>query len=136
MSITSPKKVLIAGGKPAGGVASFAEALRCGFTELGIPGRGGCALEYPAALWRVTRSSGFEDTEHLSGLCRAVFQTRLVHSAWLSLCCAPGLADDVRNSGLAQNGLRLPGNATGRRLGLFGVAPASNLRPARGRGNP
>jgi glycosyltransferase involved in cell wall biosynthesis len=32
-----PSKVLIAGGKPAGGVASFAEALRCGFTELGLP---------------------------------------------------------------------------------------------------
>lgn len=32
-----PSSVLIAGGKPAGGVASFAEGLRCGFTELGIP---------------------------------------------------------------------------------------------------
>lgn len=31
-----PSKVLIAGGKPNGGVASFAEALRFGFTELGM----------------------------------------------------------------------------------------------------
>jgi glycosyltransferase involved in cell wall biosynthesis len=37
MNASPPSKVLIAGGKPAGGVASFAEALRCGFTELGIP---------------------------------------------------------------------------------------------------
>jgi glycosyltransferase involved in cell wall biosynthesis len=37
MKPTFPSKVLIAGGKPAGGVASFAEALRCGFTELGLP---------------------------------------------------------------------------------------------------
>jgi glycosyltransferase involved in cell wall biosynthesis len=32
-----PKKVVITGGKPAGGVESFAEALRAGFAELGIP---------------------------------------------------------------------------------------------------
>jgi glycosyltransferase involved in cell wall biosynthesis len=32
-----PSKVLISGGNPAGGVASFAEALRCGFAELGLP---------------------------------------------------------------------------------------------------
>lgn len=32
-----PSKVLIAGGNPNGGVSSFAEALRSGFTELGIP---------------------------------------------------------------------------------------------------
>lgn len=32
-----PKKVVITGGKPAGGVESFAEALRAGFTELGVP---------------------------------------------------------------------------------------------------
>lgn len=32
-----PTKVLITGGKPAGGVASFAEGLRAGFEELGIP---------------------------------------------------------------------------------------------------
>jgi glycosyltransferase involved in cell wall biosynthesis len=37
MSPSLPAKVLIAGGKPAGGIASFAEALRCGFTELRIP---------------------------------------------------------------------------------------------------
>lgn len=37
MSYITPRKVLIAGGKPAGGVASFAEALRCGFQELGFP---------------------------------------------------------------------------------------------------
>jgi glycosyltransferase involved in cell wall biosynthesis len=36
MSIAPPKKVLIAGGKSAGGVASFAAALRCGFTDLGL----------------------------------------------------------------------------------------------------
>lgn len=37
MSSSIPRKVLISGGNPAGGVASFAEALRCGFAELGIP---------------------------------------------------------------------------------------------------
>jgi glycosyltransferase involved in cell wall biosynthesis len=37
MSVTPPKKVLIAGGKSDGGIASFAEALRCGFAELGLP---------------------------------------------------------------------------------------------------
>jgi glycosyltransferase involved in cell wall biosynthesis len=37
MSHVLPRKILIAGGKPAGGVASFAEALRCGFMELGLP---------------------------------------------------------------------------------------------------
>jgi glycosyltransferase involved in cell wall biosynthesis len=37
MSTTPPKKVLIADGKPGGGLASFAEALRYGFAELGLP---------------------------------------------------------------------------------------------------
>jgi glycosyltransferase involved in cell wall biosynthesis len=37
MTASPPRKVLIAGGKNGGGVASFAEALRCGFTELGLP---------------------------------------------------------------------------------------------------
>ncbi len=37
MSYAVPGKVLITGGKPYGGVASFADALRCGFLELGLP---------------------------------------------------------------------------------------------------
>jgi len=37
MSSTAPHKILIADGRPEGGVGSFAEALRLGFTELGIP---------------------------------------------------------------------------------------------------
>jgi glycosyltransferase involved in cell wall biosynthesis len=37
MTFTAPTKVLITGGKPAGGVASFAEALRAGFVAHGIP---------------------------------------------------------------------------------------------------
>jgi glycosyltransferase involved in cell wall biosynthesis len=36
MTIAPPDKVLISGGKPGGGLASFAEALRIGFTEIGI----------------------------------------------------------------------------------------------------
>lgn len=37
MSQLYPSKVLISGGKEHGGVASFAEALRMGFSQLGIP---------------------------------------------------------------------------------------------------
>lgn len=37
MSSVAPAKVLITGGKPGGGIASFAEALRLGFVEAGIP---------------------------------------------------------------------------------------------------
>lgn len=37
MSGTAPGKVLITGGKQIGGVTSYAEALRLGFTELGVP---------------------------------------------------------------------------------------------------
>jgi glycosyltransferase involved in cell wall biosynthesis len=37
MKYDYPSRVLIADGNPAGGVASFAEALRCGFAELGLP---------------------------------------------------------------------------------------------------
>jgi glycosyltransferase involved in cell wall biosynthesis len=36
MTIVPPDKILISGGKPGGGVASFAEALRAGFTQIGI----------------------------------------------------------------------------------------------------
>ncbi len=32
-----PTRVLLTGGKPGGGVASFADALCCGFRELGVP---------------------------------------------------------------------------------------------------
>jgi glycosyltransferase involved in cell wall biosynthesis len=37
MSIPLPSKILISGGMPAGGIASFAEGLHCGFAALGIP---------------------------------------------------------------------------------------------------
>ena len=37
MTATAPDRVLISGGREIGGVASFAESLRDGFTRLGIP---------------------------------------------------------------------------------------------------
>lgn len=37
MTIAAPERVLISGGHEVGGLASFAESLRCGFAELGIP---------------------------------------------------------------------------------------------------
>ena len=37
MSRLFPARVLISGGKPLGGVNSFAQALACGFGELGVP---------------------------------------------------------------------------------------------------
>jgi len=37
MRQSHPSRVLIAGGKPGGGIASFAEALHSGFVDLGIP---------------------------------------------------------------------------------------------------
>lgn len=37
MKASAPSKVLITGGREVGGVASFAEGLRAGFSELGIP---------------------------------------------------------------------------------------------------
>ncbi len=37
MNASAPSKVLITGGREVGGVASFAEGLRAGFSELGLP---------------------------------------------------------------------------------------------------
>ncbi len=47
MTWTAPEKVLITGGREVGGVASFAEGLSAGFTELGIP----CEIVRPTSLY-------------------------------------------------------------------------------------
>lgn len=80
MSLVLPKKVLIAGGKPAGGIASFAEALRCGFAELGIPAEVAAAsrilrrvgeLRDPAVLKILSISSVFAAPMARRAVCMA-----------------------------------------------------------------
>jgi glycosyltransferase involved in cell wall biosynthesis len=48
-----PSKVLLTGGHPNGGVASFAEALRCGFAELGLAAEVISPAKIPARLGEV-----------------------------------------------------------------------------------
>jgi glycosyltransferase involved in cell wall biosynthesis len=83
MSSSLPAKVLIAGGKPAGGVASFAEALRCGFGELGI------AAEVAAPTQILRRIGELRDPQVLKILSlAAVFAAPIARRA---ICVAHGI---------------------------------------------
>jgi glycosyltransferase involved in cell wall biosynthesis len=77
-----PSKILISGGKPAGGVTSFAEALRCGFTELGL------AVEIDPAAGVLRRPGELRDPGILKILSlAAVFGAPLTRRA---ICMAHG----------------------------------------------
>jgi glycosyltransferase involved in cell wall biosynthesis len=73
-----PSRVLLTGGKPRGGVASFAEALCCGFRELGLTAEvvapGGirlCELRDPGVLKILSTSAVFAAPLARRALCMA-----------------------------------------------------------------
>ena len=94
MEYKYPAKVLISGGKPSGGVASFAESLRHGFSDLGLRRK-----------WRRTpaffsqpgscATRGTEDPEPGGGVRRAGCAPRALRGARLSLRRVPWLAQSA-----------------------------------------
>ncbi len=91
MSTTPPRKVLIVGGKTAGGLASFAEALRCGFVEVGLPAevagysnilRRIAELRDPAVLKILSTASVFAAPFARRAVCMAHGIPCAAHQGW------------------------------------------------------
>lgn len=91
MNVASPAKVLISDGKPAGGIASFAEALRRGFKELGLLAevaapmsilRQPRALRDPAVLKILSTADVFAAPLARRALCMAHGFPCAAHQGW------------------------------------------------------